>query len=304
MADSLSHRWSAPRSLGWFLLRLLLGRFPWSAKVKPHPDETWLEGDTPGGGWGDGCWLNLAAGGWVAWENTWAILGQHANRKDAGQYVIVIVDYPAFFCLEVASQVWLPTWSPRRWFKHVDFVGSWDNHHMDIIGSLSIATCHFCWWSQEVNAKSHFCPEKPRLEVWIPLNSHFRWLKSPSTVTFHDTSPAHDFRAGGVRVARDKLRFLEEGGVKRFAPEPLGGHDRVTGGLDLKMGPSIPPKHREMLRNHGGFGEKPWRFRSDYCIFRDNVIMVSWGSGWGWSLLVASIEPPSHTSFLVIIYIY
>lgn len=31
-------------SLGWFLLRLLLGRFPWSAKVKPHPGETWLEG--------------------------------------------------------------------------------------------------------------------------------------------------------------------------------------------------------------------------------------------------------------------
>ncbi|CAK9074755.1 unnamed protein product [Durusdinium trenchii] len=31
-------------SLGWFLLRLLLGRCPWSAKVKPHPSETWEEG--------------------------------------------------------------------------------------------------------------------------------------------------------------------------------------------------------------------------------------------------------------------
>lgn len=60
--------------------------------MKPHPGETWLEGDAPGGGWwGDGWGLNLAAGGWVKpWENT---LGQHANRKDAGQYVIVIVDY-------------------------------------------------------------------------------------------------------------------------------------------------------------------------------------------------------------------
>lgn len=29
-------------------------------------------------------------------------------------------------------------------------------------------------------------------------------------------------RAGGERVARDKLRLLEEGGVKRVKPEQLG----------------------------------------------------------------------------------
>jgi len=31
-------------SLGWVLLRCVLGRLPWSAKVKPRPDETWEEG--------------------------------------------------------------------------------------------------------------------------------------------------------------------------------------------------------------------------------------------------------------------
>eukprot|EP00933_Yihiella_yeosuensis_P060747 TRINITY_DN63524_c0_g1_i1.p1 TRINITY_DN63524_c0_g1~~TRINITY_DN63524_c0_g1_i1.p1 ORF type:complete len:602 (-),score=93.78 TRINITY_DN63524_c0_g1_i1:209-1777(-) len=30
--------------LGWLLLRCIIGGFPWRAKEKPHPDETWIEG--------------------------------------------------------------------------------------------------------------------------------------------------------------------------------------------------------------------------------------------------------------------
>ena len=33
--------------------------------------------------------------------------------------------------------------------------------------------------------------------------------------------PGESWQQGGVRVARDKLRFLEEGGTKKFAPERL-----------------------------------------------------------------------------------
>ena len=56
-------------------------------------------------------------------------------------------------------------------------------------------------------------------------------------------------------MARDKLRFLEEGGVKRFAPEPLGGHDPV-GNRAPKWTFSYV-KRMKMVRNRGGFGVKP-----------------------------------------------
>lgn len=61
----------SPRSLGWVLLRCVLGRLPWSAKVKPRPDETWEEGAHGAAV----VYLVVFAGGWKRLGSLWDTVG-------------------------------------------------------------------------------------------------------------------------------------------------------------------------------------------------------------------------------------
>ncbi len=51
--------------------------------------------------------------------------------------------------------------------------------------------------------------------IQVRYDTQSCWLQHP--VALH-----HPVCTGGIRVARDKMRFLEEGGVKRVPPECLG----------------------------------------------------------------------------------